>query len=238
MSAEPLQSHVISGSRSRVELVIGSHSMSQKAPLVIGSVPSGMDAVTAGIAADKSLKPAFKWINSVDSGAWMGLVESSGKDARPTLFIQNNGSRFYRERYETWFGSEKVWLDWWFATLFVAIDLFDTTWKQEEIVIWHPVSSSNPWGSQMLGVLVEVVTQLADNRDLNVQRIGLGCPHDLTVGSIELAQHRVREAAVPLREPVYSEVNRSEVGCPNVDGLRLIKVEVGELELGSSGSQD
>ena len=230
MSPENSQSHLISGSRSAVELVIGDGSTGNKAPLVIGSVPSGMDAVTAGVVLDdKTLKPAIRWMNSVDSGAWMALAESAGRNARPTLIVQNNASRFHRERYDTWPGSDKVWRDWWFATLFCAIDQLDTTWGQDEIVVWHPVSSSNPWGSQMIGALVEVVAHLADNRDLKVQRIALGCPHGMTAGSLASTERMVRETASPLRDPVHLEVAPTDVGCPAIAGLRLIKVEVPEF---------
>ena len=194
MGARPAASSglTIQGEVSAVRVLLGSDRVSRNAPLIVGSAPSGMDAQTASICFDPALRPTIQWAHRANSGAWLVLVNPSGSVHRPTLIIQNNHSQFYRGRYSTWAGSDKVWLDWWFTTLFVAIDLLDRTCGAEDLVIWHPICSSNPWGRQMYGVLLEVLMHMTDHRDLTFKRIALGCTHGLSYRELAFAAAQLR----------------------------------------------
>ena len=219
----------IRGRTSSVDLLLGSQQVSSSAPIVIGTAPSGMDAKTAGLCLNPHLRPTIERVNRSEDGAWLGIVEPLPSTRRAIAFIQNNHSRYYRDRYETWAGSDKVWRDWWFATLFSAIDLLDQTYGSEEIVVWHPISSSNPWGEQMYGVLLEVLVHLTNHRNLAVKRLALGCPHELTYGKLAFTAAQLREEERVLREPARSRALLSGDAHAEARHIQLFRVDVPEF---------
>jgi len=227
----------LEGSCSTLEVFVGTSGFAKDSPLIVGSSPSGFDGVTMGICTDPSVRPTIDWMRAVDSGAWVSFFPSCGPQSRPAVVIQNNWSEYYAARHSTWFGSDKVWRDWWFRTLFGAIELVDLAAQSDELVIWHPITSSNPWGKQMYGVLLEVLMHMTNHQELAIKRVALGCPHKLTVSVLAKTLQSLRAEGSALREPVAEQVVPEDLGCPSSPGLKLFKVDVPELQGTSSPTE-
>lgn len=217
------------GALAEVEVLVGSKKCPKRSPVVVGSMSGGFEEWTDRAAVD--LKSAFSWFNRRTDGAWIGMTSRLPAARRPVGFVQSNNSAFHRAHYQSWWGSGKIWKDFYFACFYRILWELDAAFGSSDVQIQHPTVGVMQWPLSMQGILLDALNHLVETRPLRLERIHLGCPHDMTKSSIRQAAGLINAERPaerpPLLDPVaYESLDPTAVGCPGPDSLRLWRVEV------------
>lgn len=116
-------------------------------------------------------------MTSSEDGAFVALLGIEGPN-RPLVLVQANhdgsgGSTFYSRLNND---PDSIWRDFYFRTIFTALERADEVWGSPEIALLHP-NNGGGWNFDLFAVALEAIGLLADNRQLSVERVHLTCLH-------------------------------------------------------------
>jgi hypothetical protein len=243
----PNEQIIIEGNAGKIAVSVGATDDERsRGALIIGSKAGGFDKLTAkklGLIGELA-----DWLNTTESGGWVAV--RSGY--RPMAVIQSNQSVFYKSRHlaESGFHA-RVWIDFYFRTLYAAMQLIAESSKTDGVVLHHPTAGIEAWNESFTATAVDVISHFADRPENGITTVALSCPHALKpahvknlvdaagigerqkeLGAVESLsygakrlQNRYPERS-RFKEFGIEQVNPEDVGCPAIAGVSLFKIDI------------
>ena len=217
-----------------------------RSALIVGSKAGGSDKLTT-----KALQPiaeVAKWMNETESGAWVALQ----RGYRRVAVLQSNQSTFYKSRHRAESGYHaRVWIDFYFRTLYAAFELVTEVSQTKNVVLHHPTANLEAWNESFTATTLDVISHLADRPQTRIEAVSFSCPHSLKLRDVRdivtVAGIGERQATLDANDSLsyrakqlqnrfpersklknfnIEKVEPADVGCPTVTGVKLFKIEM------------
>lgn len=169
------------------------------------------------------------WMRGTADGAFVALVDAPPAP-RPLGLTQDNRGRgetanFYESRHGDAHG---IWRDFYYRSVYTLIAGMDDRWGATDIELTHP--TGHGWPGDLITVVLEALGQLADTRELRVERVHLACClEDLSETETDRALMRLnreqRHASRPKhRDYAVEEFDLASSDAPSLSGATVLRI--------------
>lgn len=237
MTPRPAAARLV-GARSVIEVELGGPTDSDS-PLVCSSGGGYSPFNTAVMRANDGaeVRAAVSRLRATEDGAFVMLLDEA-RGRRPMALIQDDTGAFHSKCHARGAPWSKLWRDFIFKSVFVAVGEADSRWKAESMTITHP--TSGPWRLETYVLVLEALGHLVDQRELSLGRILLNCIHNedrerqYYQEAMELLNREQSQSPRPsFREFPVAEVPLSSIGATDTPGSALFRIP---METGAESS--
>ncbi|MGB6057605.1 MAG: hypothetical protein WBF71_05020 [Microthrixaceae bacterium] len=234
MSEETRQTCVVNGKKSVVEVIFDPDGETGQVPVIRCSAPDGYGGLRGqiqGHSSEDQILALADWMTVTTEGAFVAVLDNQVWPNGMVLIQSDHDGRGGRTFYQSIHGdSPGIWLDFYFRTVFTAIKVADKNFSASDLVLRHPTNGS--WSEPLLTVSLEAIRNLADQADLTVKRIHIGCIHGIdSAGNFRRAASQLELEVESGTAPEFRSFETEEHGLPDavgdLPGARLFRIPVG-----------
>lgn len=225
---------LLGGKQSEVEVVFDKDGGKPKSPLICASNRgyAPINSFLRGSRGADQLGKLADYLSDTDDGAFVALIDPARR--RPPLaVIQSSFGTTSRENfYQRVHGApHRLWRDFYFRTIFIALDESDRRWRRPEIVMKHP--NGGAWNQEAYKVSMEALGFLVDQRELSVEKVHIQCVHGFEAGvrdfgaALEsLNEERASGQSPEFRSFEKREIDPAEIEAPEFEGATLFRIPI------------
>ncbi|MBN8866765.1 MAG: hypothetical protein J0H98_04375 [Solirubrobacterales bacterium] len=231
---ETRQSYVVKGNRSVVEVVFDRKAETGQRPVIRCSAPDGYGGLAGqaqGHEHEDQVLSLAGWMTTSTDGAFIAVLDAAVWPGGLVLVQADHDGRGSQTFYQSVHGdSPGVWLDFYFRAVFTAIKAADDTFSTPDLVLRHPTNGS--WSQPLFTLSLEAIRHLADQTNLSVERIHIGCIHGIDTDrsfrqAVDHLENEIENGTAPEFRPFRIEERDlpNEVG--SLSGARLFRIPLG-----------